>query len=162
MHELLYILKEKSIYSTQDDPNSEPGGWGLQEVSDDVGAIGINAYDMGEEWAAMACRKGIFGFNGGQPQKIMHEIYQIWDAINWTYGSGIVLRNDIIERKMYCAIPLATPNVWLPESSINENPTTPNVMLMLNYQGLNSFEELVSSAQMHTTISKIVLSVSNG
>ena len=162
MHDLLYLLKEKSLYSTQDDPSSEPGGWGLQEVSNDVGTIGINSYDMGEEWMVTACRKGIYGFNGGQPQKLMHEIYQIWDAINWTYGNGIVLRNDIIERKMYCAIPLATPNVWLPNASVNANPTTPNVMLMLNYQGLGTFEELVSSAQMHTTISKIVLSVSNG
>ena len=162
MHDLLYLLKEKSLYSTQDDPSSEPGGWGLQEVSNKVGTIGINSYDTGEEWAVTACRQGIFGFNGGQPQKLMQEIYQIWDAINWTYGNTICLRNDMPARKMYCAVPMQTPNVWLPFAPVNANPTSPNVILMLNYQGLNDFNELVSSAQMHTTISKIVLSVSNG
>lgn len=159
MHDLMYLLKTGSMYSTEDDPNSEPGGWGLHEVSNKVGTCGINSYDTGEEWAVTACRQGIFGFNGGQPQKLMQEIYQIWDAINWKCGYTIVLRNDMPERKMYCAIPLPTPNVWLPYAEPNANPTTPNVILMLNYQGLNDFSELVSSAQMHTTMFGTLASV---
>ena len=159
MHDLMYLLKTSSMYSTEDDPNSEPGGWGLHEVSNKVGTIGINSYDTGEEWAVTACRQGIFGFNGGQPQKLMQEIYQIWDAINWPYGYTICLRNDMPARKMYCAVPMKTPNVWLPFAPVNANPTSPNVMLMLNYQGLNDFNELVSSAQMHTTMFGTLASV---
>ena len=74
-----------------------------------------------------------------------------------------MLRVDIINKKMYCAIPLPTgvnpdTNVatasirWLPNAPYNPAPTVPNVMLMLNYQGLGTFEELVSSAEMHTTM----------
>ena len=163
MHDQLFLMKTQSMYSTENNPNSEPGGWGLHEVSNKVGAIGIHAYDVGEEWAVMACRAGIFGFNGGQPQKMMQEIYQVWDAINWNAGNTIVLRNDIINKRILCAIPLPTGTnpitgekttsvKWLPNSVYNPTPTSPNVMLCLNYQGLGTFEELVSQAEMHTTM----------
>jgi hypothetical protein len=154
MHDKLWLLKTKSIYTVEDNPSSEPSGWGLFEVSNRVGCCGVHAFDAGEEWFVTACRPGIFGFAGGQPEKIMEEIFQIWEAINWFYGGSIVLRNDIKARKLYCAIPLPTPNQWLPYAPLNMNPTVPNVMLMCNYQGLGSFAELVStaSAGMHTTM----------
>ncbi len=170
MHNLLYLLKTNSWYSVQDNPNSEPGGWGINEVSNKVGAIGINSYDVGEEWCVTACRAGIFGFNGGQPIKIMQELWNLWEQINWNAGQAIVLRNDIVSKRLYCAIPLPTgvnpatglpankyTNVWLPNAPYNPTPTTPNVMLMLNYQGLATFEEMVNSPEVHTTISHIVL-----
>jgi hypothetical protein len=154
MHDTLWLMKTNSIYTVETNTSSEPSGWGLHEVSNLVGACGIHAYDAGEEWFVTACRRGIFGFAGGQPEKIMQEIYQVWDVINWYYGGSIVLRNDIKDRKLYCAIPLPTPNQWLPYATLNLNPTVPNVMLMCNYQGLGSFAELVStaSAGMHTTM----------
>jgi hypothetical protein len=163
MHDLLYILKTNSFYSTQDNPNSEPGGWGLHEVSTKVGTIGINSYDVGEEWLVTACRAGIFGFNGGQPVKITQEIWNLWECINWDAGNAIVLRNDVLSKRLYCAIPLPTgtnpttgkalPSVkWLPLAPYNPTPTTPNVMLMLNYQGLATFEEMIASPGLHTTM----------
>lgn len=163
MHDNLYLLKTNSMLSTQDNPNSEPGGWGLHEVSNRVGTIGINSYDTGEEWIVTACRSGIYGFNGGQPVKLMQEIWNVWEAINWTYGNAIVLRNDIVNKRILCAIPLPTgtnPTTheqttsvkWMPNAPYNPNPTTPNVMLMLNYQGLGSFESLVDSPEVHTTM----------
>ncbi len=165
MRDLLFLLKTNSMYSTQDNPNSEPGGWGLHEVSNKVGTIGINSYDVGEEWMVTACRAGIFGFNGGQPVKIMQELWNLWACINWDAGNTIVLRNDIVNKRMYCAIPLPTgvnPDtnipanaqtiVWLPNAPYNPAPTTPNVILMLNYQGLATFEEMINSPEIHTTM----------
>jgi len=157
MHDMLYLLKTSSMYSTQDNPNSEPGGWGLKEVSNRVGTCGINAYDVGEEWMVTACRSGIFGFNGGQPTKIMQELWNLWECINWDAGNTIVLRNDTVNKRMYCAIPLPTGPTsktakWLPAAPTNLNPTTPNVMLMLNYQGLATFEEMITSPEVHTTM----------
>jgi hypothetical protein len=86
----------------------------------------------------------------------------VWEAINWDAGNTIVLRNDIVNRRIYCAVPLptgtspsgvATTSVqWLPYAPYNPAPTSPNVILMLNYQALNSFEELVDSPEMHTTM----------
>lgn len=163
MHDLLYLLKTNSFYSTSDSSGSEPGGWGLKEVSNKVGTVGVNSYDTGEEWAVTACRAGIFGFNGGQPVKIMQELWNLWECINWDAGNTIVLRNDILSKRLYCAIPLPTgtnpatgkplPSVkWLPNAPYNPTPTTPNVMLMLNYNGLATFEEMIMSPGIHTTM----------
>ena len=163
MHDQFYLLKQGSMYSTQDVPTSEPGGWGLREVSNRIGTCGIHAYDSGEEWAVMACRQGIYAFNGGQPMPIAWEIIEVWNAINWDYGYTIVLRNDVTNKMMYCAVPLptgtnpetgvATKTVkWLPNSPYVPAPTSPNVMLVLNYQALDSFEALVSSPTLHVTM----------
>jgi hypothetical protein len=165
MHDLLYLLKTQSWYSTQADPNSEPGGWGLKEVSDRVGTIGINSYDTGEEWCITACRAGIYGFDGGEPTKISQELWNLWEQINWKAGDSIVVRNDIVSKRLYVAIPLPTginPATglaankytiqWLPNAPYNPTPTTPNVMLMLNYQGLANIKEMMVSPEVHTTM----------
>ena len=158
----LYLLKTNSMYFTKDNPNSEPGGWSLNEVSNRAGAIGINSYDTGEEWAVMANRSGIYGFNGGLPTRLTVEIFQVWEAINWDAGNTIVLRNDIVNRRILCAVPLPTGTSpegvptktvqWLPYAPYNPAPTTPNVILMLNYQALSTFEELINSPELHTTM----------
>lgn len=152
MHDTLYLLKKDSMVSTEDNPSSEPGGWGVKEVSNRVGAIGISSYDTGEEWAVTAGRSGIYGFNGGAPTKLMQEIWNVWNLINWEAGNTIVLRNDIVNKRILCAIPLPTPNKWLPFAPLDAAPTSPNVILMCNYQGLNTFEELINSPEMHTTM----------
>jgi hypothetical protein len=162
MHDLLYLLKQSSMYSTEQNPNSEPGGWGIKEVSNRVGACGIYAYDTGEEWAMMACRGGIFGFNGGQPVKLSLEIFNLWDLINWNAANTIVLRNDINNKRFYCWIPLPTGTSptgvptstvqWLPNAPYNPAPTTPNVCLACNYQGLDTAAELFAGPGVHTTM----------
>ena len=162
MHDTLYLLKTDSMVSTEDNPNSEPGGWGVREVSNRVGTIGINAYDTGEEWAVTACRAGIYGFNGGQPVPISREIWNLWNCINWAAGNTIWLRNDIVNKRILCGIPLPTGTSpegvptktvqWLPYAPYNPAPTSPNVVLMMNYQGLDTFESLVSSPGLHVTM----------
>ena len=163
MRDELYLLKTGSLYSTQDNPNSEPGGWTLREISNRVGAIGINSYDVGEEWCVTACRSGIYGFNGGQPIKIMQELWNLWECINWNYGYTIVLRNDIVNKRILCAVPLPTgtnpftlvptsTTLWLPNAPYNPSPTTPNVIFMLNYQGMSTFDELMGGEGVHATM----------
>lgn len=162
MRDNLYLLKLSSMYYTKSNTNSEPGGWSLTEVSNRAGAIGINSYDTGEEWAVFANRSGVYGFNGGIPQRVNEEIFQVWEAINWDAGNTIVLRNDIINRRILIAVPMPTgisptgvataSYQWLPYAPYNPTPTTPNVVLMLNYQAMATFDELVNSPQMHTTM----------
>lgn len=156
LHDQLYFLQSSSMQVTQDIPGVEPsgpgGGWALHEVSNRVGTCGIYAYDYGEEWVLTACRNGLFGFNGGQPIRIDFQQKELWDSINWKYGNTIVVRNDLAERRILVAVPLPTPNQWLPTAPVNANPTSPNVILMWNYQGLDDFQELVSGRVMHTTM----------
>ena len=163
MHDEMYLLKLNSWYATQDNPNSEPGGWSLREISNRVGTCGINAYDTGEEWAVTACREGIYGFNGGQPVKLMQELWNLWETINWEAGSTIWLRNDIVNKRILCAVPLPTgtnpvtgvptaTTLWLPNSPYNPAPVSPNVMLMLNYQAFATFDEMAAGAPAHSTM----------
>ena len=159
MYDTFYALKGwagtapgASLYSLQSSANLEPAQWQEPEVAQKSGAIGVLAYDFGEQWIVMANRNGLFLFEGGQPGKINHEIIQIWDAINWKAAKSIWVRNNVAQRKLLVGVPMPTPNQWLPNAPVNAKPQTPNVILCLNYQGLDSGSELKSAPQMHTTM----------
>lgn len=157
-YDILYILKSGSLLSTQDSPGNEPANWNVREVSNKVGVCGINAYDNGEEWAVWANRAGLYAFNGGEPVPISPEIKPTWDAINWLYGDTIWVRNDVEKRKILVGVPMATPNQWLPKAPVNANPTSPNVILMLNYKELNTFNELVERGPVKVAFSGKLIS----
>lgn len=162
----LFLMKERSMYSTQDSANYEPGadpGWGVKEVSQVVGTCGINAFDYGDEWLLTMVQSGVYAFNGGRPEPISGELQSqngpspaqrkgLWESINWDAAQTFWLRNDIANRRFYCGVALPTPNFWLPKAAANPSPTQPNVILMCNYEGCRSFDELVSSTPVHTTI----------
>lgn len=149
---ILFFLKESSIVSTSQTPGQEPGNWAVSPVTDKVGACGIYAYDISKEYLATACRAGVFIFSGGEPMPISWEIRDLWNTINWSAGRTIWLKNDVVNHMMYVGVPLPTPNQWLPDAPVNVNPTTPNVILVLNYLGLESFAELAAEAAMHVTM----------
>jgi hypothetical protein len=153
MDNILYLLKQKSWYEVQDTANTEPAYWDTaRDVSQKAGAIGPNAHDQGEGWIVSACRPGLYVFIGGQPKKISQEIYQIWDAINWDAGKTVWVRNDVADRKLYVGVPLPTPNFWLPNAPVNANPTSPNVILYLNYQGVDDGQDLQQAVGLHATM----------
>jgi hypothetical protein len=142
-----------SLYSLQASANLEPADWQEPEVAQrSGGAIGPLAFDLSEQWFLGASRQGLYLFEGGQPGKIMQEIYQIWDAINWAAGKTIWVKVDILHRKIFIGVPLPTPNFWLPNAAANAAPASPNVILMCNYQGIDSGQELKNMPQMHTTM----------
>lgn len=159
MYDDLYLLKSGSMYSTSDSANSEPSGWSIKEVSNRVGTCGPFSYDVGEEWMVTANRNGLYIFSGKQPVKISQEIQSIWELINWQAAGTIWVRNDIVNRRILVGVPMSTPNTWLPNAPTVTNPTSPNVILMLNYQGLNDVTELENGAQMHVTMFGTLMSV---
>ena len=159
MYDQLYLLKKASMFSTQDSPGAEPSGWQVQEVSNLVGTCGVNAYDVGEEWAVTICRSGVYVFYGKQPIKISQEIYQVLDAINWNAAESIWLRNDIQNRRIMIGVPMSTPNAYLPNAPTVNNPTSPNVVLVCDYKGLGDVTALGEGEQMHTTMFGTLMSV---
>jgi hypothetical protein len=152
LYDLLYFLKDNSIFVTQDSPGSEPAEWDVRQVAARAGTIGPNSYDVGENYILTACRPGIFVFTGNQPQKVMWEVQAIWDAINWNAGRSIWLRNDTTARRFYVGIPLPTPNYWLPNAPVNATPTYPNVVLMCNYQAISTGSELAEASGLTETM----------
>jgi len=163
MFDLLYALKERSIFSTSDNGVTEPAFWNWREVSQQVGTIGIHSYDYGEEWLVTACRPGIYFFNGGAPLKISQEFQTVWDAINWKYGYTIWVRNDVVNKRILVGIPLPTgPGTksfpYLPEFPANAAPTTPNVVLTINYRELSSGMALAETGPIKSGYSGRILS----
>lgn len=159
MYDILYLLKQASMFSTQDTPNAEPANWDINEVSNLVGTCGPNSYDVGEEWMVTACRSGFYVFYGKQPIKLSQEIYPLWELINWDAAGTIWVRNDIVNRRILIGVPMSTPNAYLPNAATNVNPVTPNVVLMLNYLGLGDVMALGDGEQMHTTMFGTLMSV---
>ena len=159
MYDTFYALKGwagtapgASLYSLQATANLEPSDWAEPEVAQKSGAIGVLAYDFGEQWIVMANRNGLYLFEGGQPGKINHEIIDVWNLINWTAAKTIWVRNDVVNRRLFIGVPMSTPNFYLPYAPVVRNPTSPNVILMLNYQGMDSGDQIKSEPQMHTTM----------
>lgn len=152
MHNTLYIAKESSLGFFTDSPNQEPANWNpFTEVSNVCGACGVNAGDVGEEWAVLACQNGLFLFNGGEPV-MLPELQEIWAEINWAAGHTICVRNDVAQRRILCTVPLKTPSKWFLDTTVNPAPTTPNVIIVIDYKGIGTIEELMGSMAVHITM----------
>ena len=116
----LYFVKERSLYVTADNGSTEPAFWDVEEVSNAVGTPSVHGVGIGEDWAVIASRSGLYYFDGGQPQKISQEIQPTWDAINWQYGSTIWVSVDTQHKRIYVGVPMGAA-------------TAPNEILMLDY-----------------------------
>jgi hypothetical protein len=155
--EQLYITKTKSIQVTQDSPNYEPDQWQVRQASDGAGAIGPFAYYEGEEFAVTVSRNGAYFFDGGKPMPITNELQSngfklnIWETINWAAASSIWVRNNLTDRRLMIGIPMITPNFWLPNAP-PLTPTSPNVILMCNYTGCPTGEEMAQADEVHVTM----------
>lgn len=142
-----------SLYSLQSNSSLEPADWDEPEVAQrSGGACGPFAWDGGEQWFVAASRAGLYLFVGGQPGKISQEVQQVWDAVNWNAAASIWVDINLKARRLMVGLPLFTPNFWLPFAPTETNPTSPNVVLMLNFDGIDSGEELKAYPQMHTTM----------
>jgi hypothetical protein len=116
----LYFVKERSLYVTATDGVNEPALWQVEEVSNQVGTPSVHGVGIGEEWAVIAGRTGLYLFDGSDPVKLSQEIQPTWDAINWQYGHLIWVQVDTREKRIYVGIPMGPA-------------TQPNQVLVLNY-----------------------------
>jgi hypothetical protein len=116
----LYFVKERSMYVTANDGVNEPALWQVEEVSNKVGTPSARGVALGEEWAVIAGRSGVYLFDGSEPVKISQEIQPTWDAINWQFGQLIWVQVDTQRKRVYIGVPMGSA-------------TAPNQVLMLDY-----------------------------
>ncbi len=135
---LLYFVKEHSIHATQDDGVNEPAHWTLNEVSRTVGTFSVHGTDVGEDWAVIADRSGLYIFDGGEPVKISQEIQPLWDQINWAAGQTLWVRVDTRAKRILVGVPIAPA-------------TQPNRVLALDYRGLGSASEIATLSSLHAS-----------
>ena len=134
----LYFVKEHSIYSTQDDGVNEPANWTLTEVSRTVGTFSVHGAEVGEDWAVIADRSGLYIFDGGEPVKISQEIQPLWDQINWAAGHTLWVRVDTRAKRILVGVPMAPA-------------TQPNRILVLDYRDLGSASDIASQGSIHSS-----------
>lgn len=129
LREKLYFVKDRSLHATEDDNQNEPNLWTLTEISNVVGTPSANGVDVGEEWAIIASRDGLYIFWGGAPVKISQEIQSTWDTINWTAGSTIWTKVDNRNKRILVGVP-------------TNGATAPNQVLYFDYRGLDTAQEI--------------------
>ena len=135
---VLYFVKEHSIYSTQDDGVNEPADWTLTQISPTVGTPSVDGVDVGEDWAVIADRTGLYVFDGGDPVKISQEIQPLWDTINWSAGQTLWVCVDRTNKRILCGVPLGAA-------------TAPSVILALDYRGLNTATDIATYSSVHSS-----------
>ncbi len=116
----LYVVKERSMFVTANDGVNEPALWQVEEVSNSVGTPSAHGVAVGEEWAVIAGRSGLYYFDGGNPVKLSQEIQPTWDSINWQYGQNLWVHVDTQNRRILVGVPMGTS-------------ATPNQVLVLDY-----------------------------
>ncbi len=117
----LYFVKDRSLHATADDGVNEPSLWTITEVSQRIGTPSIQGADLGDDFAVIAGRDGLYLFTGGEPQKLSTEIQPTWDTINWAAGETLWVRVDQQAKRVLVGVPLGTA-------------TQPNAVLVLDYR----------------------------
>jgi hypothetical protein len=131
LRERLYLVKDRSLHVTEDDGVNEPASWTINQVSNAVGTPSVAGVAVGEDWAVIAGRAGMYIFDGGEPIKISQEIQPLWDTINWAAGQTLWVRVDTRNKRILCGVPTGTA-------------TSPNLILVLDYRSLSSAGEISS------------------
>lgn len=129
LREKLYFVKERSMYTTEDDGQNEPDAWSVTEISNKVGTPSVQGVDVGEEWAVIAARQGLYIFWGPEPVKISQEIQPTWNTINWAAGQTIWVRIDDVNRRILVGAPV-------------NGATSPNTIFVFDYRGLDTAQEI--------------------
>jgi hypothetical protein len=121
LRDILYMVKDRSFYSTQQTAGSEPSGWTINEVSRSVGTVSVQGVDVADDFAVIAGRDGIYRFNGGEPVKFSDEIQPTWDSINEQFGYTLWVRVDQQTKRVLIGVPLGAA-------------TAPGSVLYLDYR----------------------------
>jgi hypothetical protein len=135
----LYVVKSNSMYATGDN-GQEPANWPIATVSNTIGALSRRAVDVGDDWAVIAARGGLYTFNGGDPIKVSQEIQSLWDRINWKFANTVWVKIDPLFRRIYVGVPL-------------DAAVSPSDILVLDYRELNTSGELQSGSPIHISYS---------
>ena len=124
--DLLFILKERSLYVTRDDGVNPPSLWPVNFV-DNIGCDSLHGVAVaGEQFAIISYRAGVYAIFGLRPVKINQEIQQS--------PAGFVSWDDREEPQAFKNHVMIDPekkNIYL--SVVRSGGTWPNRTFVLNY-----------------------------
>lgn len=108
LRDFFYIVKERGLHVTSADPNNEPSAWTVDEVDARVGTSSPHGVGIGEGFAVICGRNGVYYFAGGLPQRLTKEIDDLWDSINWQYGHLMTCTIHMHKRQVRIAAPVGS------------------------------------------------------
>lgn len=129
LREKLYFVKEGSLHVTEDDGQNEPASWSIAEVSNKVGTFSVHGVDVGEEWAVIAGRAGLYIFWGAEPSKISQEIQPTWNTINWSQAHHMWVKVDVLNKRILVGAPTG-------------ESVRVNTIFYFDYRGLDTAQEI--------------------
>jgi hypothetical protein len=141
----LYYVRELGLYSTQDDGQNEPDLWPIVEISATMGTGSARGVGVGESWAIIAHKTGIYIFFGSEPVKISQEIQPDWDTVNWAFDHTIYVVVDTTNKRIHVGAPVG-------------GSTTPNVEFVCDYaqlansEGVTSAQDIASHPQAYYSV----------
>ena len=128
----LYLVGQNWLGVTQDDNTNEPSLWDISETSNKVGTPSPNGIGIGEEWAVVAGRNGLYiVWGGNEPIKVSQEIQPTWDTINWEAGFSLWVSVNVKEKRILIGAPTG-------------NAVTPNKIFYFDYRGLDTATDIAS------------------
>ena len=133
--------------------DGEPDTWSVNQISRSVGAMSLRGGDPGqfgtgdaaEDWDVSADEKGMYLFAGGDFWKISQEFQTYWDQINQAAQHTVVLKNDPLKRRIYCAIPIGAASA-------------PNLILVMDYRELDTSTQIAGAPPIHITLTGMMKS----
>jgi hypothetical protein len=132
LRDRFYLVGQNWIGSTQDDKTNEPSLWDISETSNVVGTPSPNGIGIGEEWAVVASRNGLYiVWGGNEPIKISQEIQPDWDSINWDAGYSLWVKVDVKQKRILVGVPTGAA-------------TLPNQIFYFDYRGLDTATDIAS------------------
>lgn len=141
----LYYVRELGLFATQDDGQNEPDLWPVVEVSAVMGTGSARGVGVGESWAIIAHKTGVYIFWGSEPVKISQEIQPDWDTINWDFDHTIYVTVDTTNKRIIIGAPVGAS-------------TTPNVEFVCDYaqlansEGQTSAQDIASHPQAYYSV----------
>jgi hypothetical protein len=125
IRDILYFVKERSLWATRDDGIGPPSTWTVEEVSPVVGTFSPHGVSAGEDWAVIAGQEGAYFFNGGVPIKLSNEIDAEWRRIDWRFSHLIWIINHVEEQRFM---------IGFPDSRTIPTNNEPDRVWMMDYQ----------------------------
>ena len=141
----LYFVRELGLFATEDDGQNEPDLWPIVEVSAVMGTGSARGVGVGESWAIIAHKTGVYIFWGSEPVKISQEIQPDWDTINWDFDHTIYVTVDTQNKRIHIGAPVG-------------NATSPNVEFVCDYaqlansEGQTSAQDIASHPQAYYSV----------
>jgi hypothetical protein len=158
----LYLLTQDPsgrLHSVSSTDITEPAGWTVNQIASNCGLVSIfamaksqandNTASGGEEWFSWISSSGIRIFGGNQPDKVSQEIQgnaadnpyapPDFNSLNTAAQSTSWALNDPKNRVTYFGIPTGSS-------------TAPDLILVLNYVGLDTAAEIATEAPIHRSL----------